>query len=142
MKAYITLVALILAGCTGDTEHPHLDGEFIPDVEPTIEWLINANHPIIQGEGGVARYREGAYSEDPLLHRWNNGNLVVKITKDWEQSWSRSWKKIDAHTYQTVIPANGLNTEVTNIFTITGEDTYYVEIRVNGCTTREYYTRK
>ncbi len=124
------------------TELPTLNGVFVPDVDLTMNWMEKANHPAVQGENGVQRFREAAYSSNPLIHQWNKGKLTILISEDWSQPTSYNWVQLDKATWQFVIPPDESNTKTIHVLKILSNDLYFLDLTVNDRVTREYFRRR
>ena len=143
MKFFYLALSLMIVGCGVDSEDgPNLSGDFVPDVEKSMDWLLENNHPAIQGEGKAEHFRDAVYSGDPLIHRWSGSKLTVILNENWTEAYSREWKQIDKQTFRTIAPGYESNSETITIWKIISPDAYFLEMTVNERTTREYFKRK
>ena len=139
----VVLVGFVIAMLTRSVaaDAVPLSGSFIPEVDKTIQWMVEAKRPALSGDEAPERYKEIAYSGAPLIHHWNDGKLTVELTKKWTEPIKLKWEKISDSTFKSVAPWDDNNTELIRVIEIGDKNNYYIEITVNGRVTREYFTR-
>ncbi|MEO1855948.1 MAG: hypothetical protein ABGY95_01105, partial [Rubritalea sp.] len=120
-----------------------LSGVFESDIERSVKCMVDNNHPAIKEEDDEERLKTAfGHPNNPLIHVWSADGLKVIITEDWTELLKYDWKKVADSTYQSVKPADKLNTQLIRRIKILSPDSYYLEITVNEIVTREFYKRK
>ncbi|MCC5849972.1 MAG: hypothetical protein JJU29_17945 [Verrucomicrobia bacterium] len=147
MKTLIQIFTLLLLGCASQpsqVSNSLPSGVYYPDVKRSMAWMLENRYSGKVGaeaEDIARKLREALYEGELLRHSWENGQLEAGVG-DWNQPYSREWEEIGPGLFRSIKPADESNTELITLLKITSEDTYFIEITVNGVLTREYWVRK
>ncbi len=131
----VLAVALLVISIFGIKQAPKIDGEFVLDLESSLKWMIQNNHPAVATEEKKQSYIE-MMQADEMFHDWKEGSLETVRPDDWVVPFPGTWFRRGLSTYRAKYGP------VITILNIQDEDAYSMDIKGGEEPYRLYYIRK